>query len=277
MDLSTAAFVPRRVSTPEEARAVVEAEGAALVAGIADEEAAIAYGRAVLGDDLVRIVRQIEATRRRAEEEGAQVDAQPVDARGRKRRLSSDTTVAMPPHNDGFAFGDEAPDRLFLFQARPAAEGGENFLIDGLAVVEALAADPSCADLVAFLRDTDVDHSEPGFPQPTTAPVVRTTPGGRTQVRHHPYLAPVLGEHEDEQWPLVRAWLDAVRTARDTGVRFRMEAGEMAVVDNYRVLHGRHGYRDPARLLYSIWGWTSSAVAVPERELDIVNPVLVAR
>ena len=271
MDVGSAALVPRRVSTPEEAREVVEVEGAALVSGIADSDAAMDFGRAMLGDDLVRIGRQIEATKARAEVEGAKVELQPADARGRKRQLSRDTTVPMPPHNDGFAFGDEAPDRLFLLQARPAADGGENFLIDGLALVDLLPA-----EVAEFVRTTDVDHSEPGFPQAAHSPILRTTPAGGVQVRHHPYLAPVLGPDEQAHWPLVQAWLDAVVAARDSGARFRMEAGEMAVVDNYRVFHGRHGYSDPNRLLYSIWGWTTAAVAVPHRALDIVNPVQLA-
>jgi hypothetical protein len=273
MDLGSACLVPRRVETPAEAREVVATEGAAIVSGIADEAAAIEFGRAMFGDELVRIGRQIEVTKARAEEEGAKVDAQPADARGRKRRLSADTSVAMPPHNDGFAFGDHAPDRLFLYSARPAATGGDSFLIDGLALVDALAADPANAALVDFVRNTDIDHSEPNFPQGSYSPILRTTPAGRQQVRHHPYLAPVLGPDEQAEWPYVRQWLASVVAARDTVPRFRLEAGEMAVVDNYRVFHGRHGYTDPARRLYSIWAWTTAAVEVPAGELDIVNPV----
>jgi hypothetical protein len=74
------------------------------------------------------------------------------------RQLSRDTSVAMPPHSDGFAFGDEAPDRLLLFGARPAAEGGESFLIDGLKVLEVLAEDRANAELVTFLGSA---RSEP--------------------------------------------------------------------------------------------------------------------
>lgn len=273
MDLGSACLVPRRVETPALAREVVAREGAAIVSGIADEAAAIEFGRVMFGDELVRIGRQIEVTKARAEEEGAKVDAQPPDARGRKRRLSTDTSIAMPPHNDGFAFGDRAPDRLFLYSARPAATGGDSFLIDGLALVDALATDPANAALVDFLRTTDIDHSEPNFPQGSYSPILRTTPAGRPQVRHHPYLAPVLGPDEQAQWPYVRQWLAAVVAARDAGPRFRLEAGEMALVDNYRVFHGRHGYTDPARRLYSIWAWTTAAVEVPAGELDIVNPV----
>lgn len=273
MDLGSACLVPRRVTDPALVHEVVAGEGAAIVSGITDEAAAVEFGRAMLGDELVRIGRQIEATKANAEQEGSKVDAQPPDARGRKRNLSTDTTLPMPPHNDGFAFGDRAPDRLFLYSARPAATGGESFLIDGLALLATLASDPANAALVDFVRHTDIDHSEPNFPQDTFSPILRTTPAGRPQVRHHPYLAPVLGPDEQAQWPYVRQWLAAVTEARDTGPRFRLEAGDMAVVDNYRVFHGRHGYTDPARRLYSIWAWTTSAVEVPTGELDIVNPV----
>jgi hypothetical protein len=271
-DLAAACLVPRRVSTPEEARDVIAADGAAIIGGIADEEAAIAFGRAVLGEDLVRIGRQIEATARRAAADGARVDEQPPDARGRKRRISGDTTLPMPPHNDGFAFGDHAPDRLFLFGARPAAVGGESFLIDGVRLLDILAQDPANAEMVQFCRTVDIDHSEPNLPQDRFSPILRTTPAGRPQVRHHPYLAPVLGPDEAAQWPFVEHWKAAVTAARDTGARFRLEAGEMACVDNYRLFHGRHGYSDPARVLYSIWGWSTAAVAVPTGSLDIVNP-----
>jgi Taurine catabolism dioxygenase TauD, TfdA family len=271
-DLAEACVVPRRVSSPEEARAVVDAEGAAIVSGIADEEAAIAFGRAMLGEDLRRIGRQIEATRKRGEEESAKIDQQPADARGRKRRIVTDTSLPMPAHNDGFAFGDYAPDRLFLFSAQPAATGGESFLVDGVAVLDILERDPANVEMVEFCRTVDIDHSEPNFPQDTYSPILRTTPAGRPQVRHHPYLAPVIGPDEAAQWPFVKHWTAAVTAARDTGARFRLEAGDMACVDNYRLFHGRHGYTDPARTLYSIWGWSSAAVAVPAGELDIVMP-----
>jgi hypothetical protein len=271
-DLADACVVPRRVSSPEEAREVVDAEGAAIVGGIADEEAAIAFGAAMLGEDLRRIGRQIEVTKRRGEEESAKVEKQPADARGRKRRFVTDTSLPMPAHNDGFAFGDYAPDRLFLFSARPAVTGGESFLVDGLAVLDILERDAANAEMVEFCRTVDIDHSEPNFPQGTYSPIRRTTPAGRPQVRHHPYLAPVMGPDEEVQWPFVRHWTAAVTAARDTGMRFRLEAGEMACVDNYRLFHGRHGHTDPDRRLYSIWGWTSAAVAVPAGELDIVVP-----
>jgi hypothetical protein len=55
---------------------------------------------------------------------------------------------------------------------------------------------------------------------------------------------------------------------------FRVAAGEMICVDNYRVTHGRDGYTDPNRVMLSIWGWSAAAIAVPEGPLDIVRPVI---
>lgn len=274
MDLGSACLVPRYASSPEEARAIVDDEGAAIVRGITDEEHAIAFGRAVLGEQCLRVSRQIEATKTNGEAEGVKVAMQPADARGRRRELSADSAKPMPPHNDGFGFGDYAPERLFLYGARPAAAGGESFLIDGVKLLEILAEDPANAELVEFARTVDIDHTEPHFAPVPYSPILRTTPAGRPQVRHHPYLAPVVGPDEAQQWPLIEKWHAAVYAARDTGPRFLLEAGDMAVVDNYRVFHGRHGHTDPNRLLYSIWGWSTTAVAVPEGELDIVNATM---
>ena len=55
---------------------------------------------------------------------------------------------------------------------------------------------------------------------------------------------------------------------------FQAGAGDLICVDNYRVTHGRDGYRDPGRVMLSIWGWSAAAVAVPEGPLDIVRPVI---
>jgi hypothetical protein len=71
---------------------------------------------------------------------------------------------------------------------------------------------------------------------------------------------------------MLRRWESAVVAARDTGPMFRVGAGEMICVDNYRVLHGRDGHNDPNRRVCSIWGWSTDAVAIPDGPLDIVVP-----
>ncbi|MDT0306032.1 TauD/TfdA family dioxygenase [Streptomyces sp. DSM 44917] len=271
MDLSAAGFVPSRVSGPREAREAIAAEGAALVPGVAGEAEAVAFGRRVMGARAVRIGTQIEATKERQEREGRTLAAQPPDARGRTRAFAP-TDERMVAHNDGFAFGDLAPDYLFLWCERPAERGGESFLIDTRRLIALLAAAEETVALADFCREVPVDHSEPHHPQDTLAPIVRMTRSGRFQGRYHPYLSPAPGEREAAHWPLVRAWEEAVVRARDTGPMFRAEAGDLICVDNYRVLHGRDGHSDPRRRVCSIWGWSTEAVAVPEGPLDFIAP-----
>ncbi|HEY0935986.1 MAG TPA: TauD/TfdA family dioxygenase [Trebonia sp.] len=280
MDFSLASVVPRRVGSPEEARAEVTARGAAIVPGCADQEAAFAAGRAFLGGDLRRFGLQFEATKDKQEAEAAVVADQPADERGRKRRFTA-TQERMVPHNDGFGFGDFGPDYLFLWCGRPDSGGeGASFLVDGLRLLDLMAADPEYLDVARFAWETDIDQSEPNFPLAAYAPIARQLPdSGRIQVRHHPFQAPVPGEAPDLETAseaLIRRWSAAVEAARDSGPMFPAEAGDLICVDNYRLTHGRDGYSDPGRVMLSIWGWSSAAVAVPQGPLDIIRPVIPA-
>jgi TfdA family taurine catabolism dioxygenase TauD len=278
MDFSLASIVPQRVGTPAEARAVVAARGAAILPGCGDQEAAFAAGRAVLGDECRRFGLQFEATKEKQEAEAAVVAGQPADERGRKRRFTA-TAERMVPHNDGFGFGDFGPDYLFLWCGRPdAGREGASFLVDGLRLLDLLAADPEYLDVARFAWETDIDQSEPNFPLAAYAPIARRLPGsGRIQVRHHPFQAPVPGQAPDietAQEALIRRWSQAVTAARDSGPMFYAEAGDLICVDNYQLAHGRDGYSDPGRVMLSIWGWSSAAIAVPEGPLDVVRPVI---
>jgi hypothetical protein len=185
----------------------------------------------------------------------------------------------MAPHNDGFGFGDFGPDYLFLWCGRPDAYGGgASFLVDGLRLLELMADDPEYRDVARFAWETGIDQSEPNFPLAAYAPIARRLPAsGRVQVRHHPFQAPAPGQAPDietAQEALIRRWSQAVAAARDSGPMFHAAAGDLICVDNYRLSHGRDGYRDPERVMLSIWGWSAAAVAVPEGPLDIVRPVI---
>lgn len=278
MDLSLASVVPQRVGTPAQARAEVDARGAAILPGCFDQEAAFAAGRAMLGTDLRRFGLQFEATKEKQEAEAAVVAEQPADERGRRRRFTA-TEERMVPHNDGFGFGDFGPDYLFLWCGRPDAHGeGTSFLVDGLKLLDLMAGDPEYAQVALFAWETAIDQSEPNFPLAAYAPIARRLPGsGRVQVRHHPFQAPVPGQAPDieaAQAALIGKWSQAVASARDSGPMFHARAGDLICVDNYRLTHGRDGYRDPGRVMLSIWGWSSAAIAVPDGPLDIVRPVV---
>jgi Taurine catabolism dioxygenase TauD, TfdA family len=282
VDFSQASIVPRRVASPAQARAEVAERGAALLSGLDSSDAAFAAGQAFLGADLRRFGLQFEASKVKQDAEGAMVASQPADERGRKRRFTA-TAERMVPHNDGFGFGDFLPDYLFLWCERPDAAGeGASFLVDGLRLLELMAADPDWADVARFAWDTPVDQSEPNFPLAGHAPIARHLPGTprRVQVRHHPFQAPVPGQAPDmeaAQAALIARWSEAVHQARDSGPMFHAAAGDMICVDNYRVTHGRDAFSDPGRVMLSIWGWSAAAIAVPEGPLDIVRPVVTGQ
>lgn len=269
MDVRLANLVPSRAQTPAQAAALVQLDGAALVSGLPIVDDAVAFTTTMLGSRAVKVAPQFEATKAHGDISAPIVAAQPVDARGRKRMLGSYDRI-QPAHNDGYGFGDFAPDHIFLWCGQPCPRGGASFLVDALKLATILSAeDPALAD---FLWTVPIDHSEPNFPQGGDAPIARITAGGRAQVRSHPYQLPVLGPDEATHMPFVETWAKAVVEARDTGPRFRLEAGQMVCIDNYRVLHGREAYQDERRMVVSIWGWTHEAVAIPDVPLDIIEP-----
>lgn len=274
LDVTQVNIVPTRAAGPGEVRGLLATEGAALLSGVPTEADAAALVEEILGDKLLRLGRQFEASTANYSNETARIKDQPVDERGRKKEYTP-PDQSMHPHYDGFSFTDFAPDYLFLWCERPAMPtGGDSFLVDAYKLVRLLETVDEYRDLAAFCWEVAVDQSEPLAPEPYEAPIARYLPNGRVQVRSHPYFMAKTGPLESAQEPFVRRWQDLVTQARDTGPAFRVEAGDLICVDNYRVLHGRHAYEDPNRTLYSIWGWTTEGIAVPVESLDISAPVV---
>jgi hypothetical protein len=271
MDLRTVNCVPRTATSVEHARTLIALDGAAILTGIGSVDEAVGRGEEVLGARTIRVRPQFEATKANNETESAIVALEQPDRRGRKRDLGR-YDLMQPAHYDGFAFGDFCPDHMFLWCERPCSQGGASFLVDAVKVLDLLSAED--AAFAEFAWNVDIDHSEPGAPQGIHAPIARMVGGARAQVRSHPYQAPVLGPDEAADWPFVERWGRAVAAARMTGPRFRLEAGEMICIDNYRLLHGRDAYVEHERKVVSIWAWTTSAKAVPDGVLDIIRPEL---
>jgi len=144
-------------------------------------------------------------------------------------------------------------DWLLMLCGRAPDAGGDSVLVDGYALVEALrtAAEPELREVHDFLVRTDVDFfgswTTPARGVPTT-PLVRRfvehTRGGRRIVRASDYAAPVPREPEwDRHAVLIDRYADVLATAMEVAPRFRLDAGDLFVLDNYRFLHGRDGYR----------------------------------
>lgn len=97
----------------------------------------------------------------------------------------------LEPHTDGYVYGDDLPDFVFLLCEKPSTLGGANVLLDGEALLRGLRMG-SVAEkqLAVWLSTTSVDlseNAETGIVQGRAAegPVVQwlTTAGGRERLK----------------------------------------------------------------------------------------------
>ncbi|NMI01995.1 TauD/TfdA family dioxygenase [Pseudonocardia acidicola] len=232
--LGAVGVVPARVADAD-ARAVLDRDGVAILTGrSADPENLVTAAAATLGGRL----RQVFPIR----PQGG-VDSGPLG-------LHSDgANVVVDVHGRLTRLRDPDEDYLFLLCTAPAPSGGDSVLVDGYALVETLRT--ARPELHAFLTGCDVDYfgswADPPRGVPAT-PLVRRlvehTRAGRRVVRASDYAAPVPREpRRDSHAALLDEYSDVLATAAECAPRFRLEAGELLAMDNYRFLHGRDGFR----------------------------------
>ncbi|GAA4694508.1 hypothetical protein GCM10023215_35160 [Pseudonocardia yuanmonensis] len=89
--------------------------------------------------------------------------------------------------------------------------------------------------------------------------LVEYTRAGRRVVRASDYAAPVPREPQwDRHLGLIERYADVLATAMEVAPRFRLDAGDLFVLDNYRFLHGRDGY-EGERVLHVLTVRTTEA------------------
>ena len=139
---------PETTTDPVRARQLLDRDGAAVIDGVGRGEAdAAGVAAFVLGPRLMAAGRPIEVT----------------DGGGRDRRRTADAARRMLPlHTDGYAYGAQAPDVFFLVCVTASPGDGGSFLVDQLALLDALADDAAGRELADFVLTHAVDQSEPG-------------------------------------------------------------------------------------------------------------------
>jgi gamma-butyrobetaine dioxygenase len=182
--------------------------------------------------------------------------------------LDALTVPFQTGHTDGFAYGDAYPDYIFLLCVRAATSGGESFVVDTYALLDALrdSADPADRDFHAFLTNEPVEQTEPDF-RSSFAPVVLDNGNGRRMSRWTPVQRPGAELPPAEfarHAALLDRWKAMAHEASLQAPRFTLQPGETICLDNYRMLHGRTGFDDIERTLWRIWAWTTEALHVPD-------------
>jgi alpha-ketoglutarate-dependent taurine dioxygenase len=244
IDPAAVGLIPDRTADPAEALALVRSTGAAILTGRgADEAAAQAVATDLLGTELVALPPPA------AVREGGEGD-----------RIAVGSTEPLPLHSDGFAYGERAPDLIFLLCVTQGTAGGASFAADGWALLDGLDD-----DLRAFVRHTPVDLTEPGM-HPSIGPLV-TERAGHPVVRRTPFMQPAPGSPDPESdAAMIERWRASTRALTATLPRFTLSPGEALCLDNERVLHGRDPY-EGERFMWRIWAWTTSGPPPPAGEL----------
>lgn len=159
----------------------------------------------------------------------------------------ADTALGLGAHTDN-PYRDPVPTLQLLHCLSSSAAGGESFLVDGFRVAAELrsrsrkAFDALASTAVTFTyRDERTELT-------ARAPVIGLDPAGEPRAlrfNSRSMVPPVLPPDELADW--YDAYLLLARLVADERyhVRFRMAPGDLFVVDNRRVLHGRTAF-EPA-------------------------------
>jgi gamma-butyrobetaine dioxygenase len=156
------------------------------------------------------------------------------------------TDAGLAPHTDN-PYRDPVPGLQLLHCFVDASTGGETRLVDGFAAAEALrTADP---EGFAVLAATPVHFGwgDGANELHTALPVITLDGSGEiTAIRynHRAFKAIAAPPEHRTRWRAAYRKLGGLIEAPETGVAFRLSAGDLVIMDNTRVLHGRCAFTD---------------------------------
>jgi len=155
------------------------------------------------------------------------------------------TTRALEQHTDN-PYRDPVPGYIFLHCLINNADGGDSTLTDGLRVAEELRRTaPEEFDALTRVRpdfryadaDTILDNSGPLIELDEAGHVRQVRLSNRTDA-----VAPEDPELLDRYYRARRRLTDLVNDPA-LQLQFKLGPGDLLIMDNYRLLHGRTGYR----------------------------------
>ena len=242
--MTDCSIVPERTADPAVAATLVARDGAAILTGwgtSADDARAAAH--AIFGSAILAVPEPARVY------EGGEGDRKP---------FGSD--VPLPLHTDGFAYGALACDHFLLSCVIGGDTGGESVLVDGYRMIDELAdIDP---ELHRFVTEVDIDQTEPDM-RPFVAPLAHHRATGRRVVRRPGFILPAPTSNDPERdREMMRRWSELTEAHRVGAARFLLAPGEVACIDNDRVLHSRDSFTGE-RLMWRVWVWTTAGDGTP--------------
>jgi len=159
------------------------------------------------------------------------------------------TSGQTPLHTDSQLFAGCPPDLQLMFCARPAERGGETTLLDGWALLDRMAQ----VDPELFRALTREERRIPFVFGEVVGPTLSLR-RGRLVLTCSPMPLP-----QDPIAARLHPHLEATPV-----LRIRPAEGEVLVVNNHRMLHGRTAFEDPERKLTRLLVWLRTPLSSPE-------------
>ena len=154
------------------------------------------------------------------------------------------TDLGLEPHTDN-PYREPPPGAQVLHCLAASQVGGESRLVDGQGAAEALRRDDP--DAFAILTRTPVrfEWSDHTTTLRAEAPIIALDGENAfvaIRYNHRSFKAIRASAGERDGWRRAYRKLAAVINAPENGVEFKLAAGEMVLIDNRRILHGRRAY-----------------------------------
>ncbi|WP_311949419.1 2-trimethylaminoethylphosphonate dioxygenase [Halomonas piscis] len=154
------------------------------------------------------------------------------------------TQRGLEPHTDN-PYRDPIPGYIWLHCLTNAADGGDNTLVDGYRAAEVLRErNPDAFDALTrvwptFCYRDDTTHLE------SEGPLIELNSRGETvRVRYsnRTERVPALPADELEAYYAARQEFYQLITGDELTVHLKLNPGQMLIMDNYRLFHGRRAY-----------------------------------
>jgi len=174
------------------------------------------------------------------------------------------TAMALGNHTDN-PYRDPVPQLQLLHCLEAAGEGGESVVVDGFAVADRLRRE--APDAFAILTRTAVPfrYVEMGAVDLRDAmPLIELDVGGGVRaVRYNNRSIGPLDIDAEDVPAFYAAYRRFARLLHDPAmtVGFRLKPGDLFIVDNRRVLHGRRGFSGGCRHLQDTYADTDSLLS----------------
>jgi hypothetical protein len=162
----------------------------------------------------------------------------------------SSGNMEAPPHTDSQLFLGAPPDVQVMMCIQPADVGGESVFVDTWAMLERMAAAGS-----ALLDSL--------FTVPRRIPLVYGDHHGPTVTawRGRVFFTHVSKVMEDDIISIQLAqWVES-----QPPIRWKSEPGDILLIDNHRMLHGRTAFSGESRRFQRVLGWLTEGLGVHPR------------